>query len=372
MTGSAEDHAARQRRLDDISLRAGVLIAAVLAGLYPVIAEPLGHPLAAMILPTLVAAAIGGPRPTLIVGMLSVVLSLGLGFADPGITGPALLTRIVLELLGVAIGTALAGARRRYEDTLRDVSSTATLLDAFQRGLVPETRIPSALVARSRYVPGEDRMRLGGDFVDLVEVDGGGGAFVLGDVSGHGPAAAAFGSAVRAGWKSLAFAHPTSPVLWLEVLERSFFADRRFDGFVTALAGWADPRTRTIHLVGAGHCWPVVHGPGGSRLVEMPTGVPLGATPNGVWELTSLQLGSEETLLVYTDGLIENRRADPLRRGCGEEGLLRWLAGHRRDGSQVDLDHLLADLGPDGFDDDVAVLALGFSRSVPAAAPGSP
>ncbi|MGQ4418799.1 response regulator, partial [Streptomyces sp. SAS_269] len=63
-----------------------------------------------------------------------------------------------------------------------------------ERGLLPEPLLSSSTVtASSRYYPGRAQALLGGDFLDVVQTDDGHIHAVIGDVSGHGPDAAALG-----------------------------------------------------------------------------------------------------------------------------------------------------------------------------------
>ncbi|HEX7094657.1 MAG TPA: PP2C family protein-serine/threonine phosphatase [Acidimicrobiales bacterium] len=246
-----------------------------------------------------------------------------------------------------------SGARSR-----RDTRINVELFDAFQRRLVPDPHPPSAVVLDERYRPGSQGMQLGGDFLDAIELPDGALGFVIGDVSGHDANAAAFGVALRAGWKALAVATPDDPLDWLNVLEDAFFADGRFDGFVTALVGRIVPKTRDVILATAGHCWPVKLD-GDAQLIEMKPGLPLGlgrAVPRRPLAFT---LGDADRLLVYTDGLIENRKRPDANDRWGEDGLLEWLRS-QPGGRPIDLDALLAHFGPDGFADDVAVMLLGI------------
>ena len=237
-----------------------------------------------------------------------------------------------------------------------DEPTNAELLAAFQRRLVPNPHPPREIVLDERYRPGAQGVELGGDFLDAIELPDGTLGFILGDVSGHDADAAAFGVAMRAGWKALAFVAPDDPLMWLNTLEDAFFADGRFDGFVTALAGRIVPKTREAVLATAGHCWPVTVG-AEVRMVEMRPGLSLGlgrAVPRTTLELT---LRAGEQLFVYTDGLIENRKSPGSNERWGEEGLLSWL-GEQTRGVALDLDALLDDFGPEGFADDVAVMVL--------------
>ena len=55
----------------------------------------------------------------------------------------------------------------------------------------------------TRYIPSEQRMRLGGDILDVRQAADGEIAFVVGDVAGHGPQAAALSATLRAVWQGL-------------------------------------------------------------------------------------------------------------------------------------------------------------------------
>src|SRR5262249_56939540 len=63
-----------------------------------------------------------------------------------------------------------------------------------------------AIGVSTRYRAGEQRMLLGGDFIDAVERADGSLAAIIGDVAGHGPEAAALGATLRAAWRGLALA----------------------------------------------------------------------------------------------------------------------------------------------------------------------
>ncbi len=72
-----------------------------------------------------------------------------------------------------------------------------------ERGLLPQPILDTSTVrVTSRYLPGATLALLGGDFLDVVEGDDGLLHAVVGDVSGHGPDAAALGVCLRIAWRS--------------------------------------------------------------------------------------------------------------------------------------------------------------------------
>jgi hypothetical protein len=339
---------------DGLVLRLGLVLVAVLGILYLAIGSWADNPLAVFVLAPLVVATVGSPRHTLLVGAVALVVGGAVTAVVGGLDGAAVTIRLVIVALGTVFGAATSEIRRRHRTALVDASSTAALLHAFQRRLVPMPYSPAGVAVDERYRPGEQRMELGGDFLDAITLPDGALGFIIGDVSGHGPDEAAFGVAVRAGWKGIAVVEPDDPARWLTGLDVAFFADGRFDGFVTALAGRIDPRTRRATIVSAGHCWPIIVGPN-VRMVEMVSGPPLGlgmSTPRRTFDI---EFGPHEALLAYTDGLTENHRPDGSGERWGEDALLSWL--RRQPGQpKTDLDALLAEFGPAGFVDDVAVV----------------
>jgi ferredoxin len=83
----------------------------------------------------------------------------------------------------------------------------ANLHTALEASLLPATPLSHpTLTILTAYRPGEERLRLGGDFFDIQPIAGDGLALIIGDVSGHGPQAAALGARLRAAWQGLVLA----------------------------------------------------------------------------------------------------------------------------------------------------------------------
>jgi hypothetical protein len=62
------------------------------------------------------------------------------------------------------VGVAVAKVREDRERSLREADQTGIMMDAFQRVLVPRPSPPAGILVDTRYVPGEERLLLGGDF----------------------------------------------------------------------------------------------------------------------------------------------------------------------------------------------------------------
>jgi serine phosphatase RsbU (regulator of sigma subunit) len=311
----------------------------------------------------------------LIVAIVSCVVATGLGIWDD-IRLSSLLVRLSVVWVISAIAVLSAALRSRSQHRLSAASEVAELHTAFQRGLAPKVKPPQDVRVTTRYIAGEERMHLGGDFFDAIALPTGDLAFVVGDVAGHGPHEAAIGAAIRAGWKSAAYSAPDKPLDWVHLLAHAFFEDRRFEEFVTMCTGKVEAATGRAELISAGHVWPVVIKDRAS-VVPMLAGPPLSVDLPRQWRVTDLQLELGDMLLVFTDGLTESRITGRRQR-WGEEGLLRWMNNElaRNPRWRPDLDLMLAQFADGGsFADDVAVMlieapsTLPATESVPAAEP---
>jgi hypothetical protein len=342
----------------------GFLLAAAVA--YPFASDQPALPLAIFAVPPLICATLSSAERTAIVGVASVVVGTALGIWDD-ITTASLILRMVVVAVIAGLAVVSAALRTRSQDRLSVASETAELHAAFQRGLAPTVAPPPEIAVTTRYIAGEERMHLGGDFFDAVCLPTGDLAFVVGDVAGHGPREAAIGAAVRAGWKSAAYSAPGYPLDWIHLLARAFFEDRRFEEFITMCTGRIEVATGRTELISAGHVWPVVIKER-AAVVPMRAGPPLGVDLPRQWRITELQLDVGDVLLVFTDGLIESRITGRHGQRWGEDGLLRWL-NERLDRDPTwrpDLDVLLERFADGGsFADDVAVMLIEAPCRVP-------
>jgi PAS domain S-box-containing protein len=263
----------------------------------------------------------------------------------------------VADRLGDQLALALQRAEQR-----RAEKEAADLTARLQAGLLPvEQFTRSGLRVASLYEPGEARLLLGGDFFDLT-----GSAdvvsFVLGDVAGHGPEAAALGTFVRWAWNGMATAG-IDPVTWLPVLNEIVL---RRQGpaatFVTVVTGTIDLRERRMRFAVAGHPAPLVLAADVQQTHPHP-GAPLGVLKNQQWLWHHVDLPSPWAVLLYTDGLVEGLAAPGSTQRWGIAEVIDRLADLNRpyDVGSDFLHSLLSEAqkangGP--LADDVAVLLL--------------
>jgi anti-sigma regulatory factor (Ser/Thr protein kinase) len=220
-----------------------------------------------------------------------------------------------------------------------------------QRSLLPKQLAKAVGVSvGARYVPASDEV--GGDWYDMFELDGGRLGVAIGDVVGHGVRAAALMGRLRTALQAYAL-QGTDPGQTLVLVDRFVQA---LPDFAMATAAYAvlDPDTGRVRLASAGHLPPLVVGGETPRVVELTPAPPLGAFPYGYCSEHEITLAPGETLVFYTDGLIE-RPGIPLTQSI--EAMLQLLS---REGSVDDLCQLaIQHLVPvEGLRDDVAMIAI--------------
>ncbi|WP_141726510.1 PP2C family protein-serine/threonine phosphatase, partial [Actinacidiphila rubida] len=201
---------------------------------------------------------------------------------------------------------------------------------------------------------------VGGDWFETVRLHFGRTLLVMGDVMGHGLDAAVDMNAYRSMLRYVA-STDLPPHRVLRQLDVAVAEDgsRRP---ATCLLVRVDPARDTVALVSAGHLPPVVFGADGTgTLVDVPVGPPLGTGIGGYEQLTRA-LDPDETLLMYTDGLVERRHEDI------DVSLARLAGLALPPGATIQqvLDEVLHRLDAYRAEDDVAVLAARIHRRRPA------
>ena len=256
-------------------------------------------------------------------------------------------------MLTLADQAAVALERARLYERERSIAAE------LQRALLPE-RLPEvdgASVA-VRYRPGGTAAAVGGDWYDVVRLPQGTVGVVVGDVTGHGVQAAALMGQLRNAMRAYATeGHPPAAVA---ARVNRLLAESWPDQLATCCYLELDPAEGTATVVRAGHPPPVVVGPeGATRLAaEVDAGLPLGVDPDASYGETTLLLGPGDTVVLYTDGLVESA-ALPL--GEGLERLVTVAASAGAGGGAEALaDRLLGAAGSADASDDVALLVLRY------------
>lgn len=192
---------------------------------------------------------------------------------------------------------ASATAVRRSQNQVR-------IAESLQRSVVP-AQAPAfpGLDLAGLYRPAEGG-QLGGDWWDAMPLADGRTAIVVGDVSGHGVRAATAMTQVRMALR--AYLLEGRPVdTCLDSLDA--VVTQLLDGHTaTVLVAAVDPAAGTVELASAGHLPPMLLGAAGGRVLDVSPRPLLGV---GIAASTSvtLPLGPDDVLLLYTDGMVEER-----------------------------------------------------------------
>jgi GAF domain-containing protein/anti-sigma regulatory factor (Ser/Thr protein kinase) len=259
----------------------------------------------------------------------------------------------ILQLAAARVAPAIE--RAQVYTALERQHRVATVL---QRSLLPR-ELPDVfgVSVAARYLPARDEV--GGDWYDVIELARGRLGIAIGDVVGHGIRAAALMGQLRTALRAYALDRE-SPAEVLEGVDRYI---QGIGGYAMATAAYAvfDPTTRMLRFASAGHLPPVVVGADGGRVVEAQPAPPLGAFPYTSYPEQELTLAPGETILFYTDGLVERPR-EPLGERIDELVEIAGAASSIEDACVLAVDRLVA---PEGPRDDVAIVAL-QSNEVPA------
>lgn len=142
---------------------------------------------------------------------------------------------------------------------------------------------------------------LGGDVYDFPVLRDGWHGLMIGDVSGHGLSAALRMAVARTLFRQIAHQHD-DPGAALARLNRMLISEMPH-GMVTMAYMHIEMQTGQLRIANAGHTFPVLIG---RDICELElTGLPLGIDPDAEYETFNTTLAPGETIMLYTDGIIE-------------------------------------------------------------------
>ena len=249
--------------------------------------------------------------------------------------------------LGATVSLALENSR-----LLAEQRGAATTLQQHLIHPLPEV---AGLELAAVSQPASEPALVGGDFHDVIALKDDLVLVLIGDVTGKGIPAAGMTETVRSAFRTLALIS-TAPEFILRHINRMMLEEPHVDQLVTALLLRIDLGRGLVTFSSAGHPAPVLVGPAGATLLEPTYGPPLGSFVSA-FETRRAPLEVGETLVLYTDGLTEARRAGEL---LGEERLLRLLEEAGTTEPQALVDHLSRAVTEDAgaLQDDVQILAV--------------
>ncbi|SEG16107.1 PAS domain S-box-containing protein [Thermomonospora echinospora] len=230
--------------------------------------------------------------------------------------------------------------------------------EELQRSLLPSD-LPQIHTMRlaARYHPATRHVQVGGDWYDAFRLPDDRLAVAVGDVMGKGVLAAAGMGRVRNALRALALNDPR-PAAVLAGLDRLFSATEDEEQFTTVAYAVIDPETGRGVLSNAGHPPPLLLSMDGpARLSTSEPGTPLGWPSQR--QQTSFSIETGNTVVFYSDGLVENRRRG-VDAGLAELVTVAADAPPEVVGDPERLVDFLVDRMLAGYEqvDDVTVLAL--------------
>ncbi|MBC9713793.1 serine/threonine-protein phosphatase [Streptomyces sp. TRM66268-LWL] len=253
----------------------------------------------------------------------------------------------------IALGSSIAQSLQRamFYEQEKDLAA------GLQQAMLPRS-IPAVDGAEIavRYRSAKLGRDIGGDWYDVIPLPGGKVGAVIGDVQGHDTHAAAVMGQLRIVLRAYA-AEGHTPAT---VMARAsvFLHELDTDRFATCLYAQADLTTGVVQLVRAGHIDPLVRAKDGTcRRAPVAGGLPLGLSAEFgrlEYPVTTLELDPGQTMLLCTDGLVEEPGHDLDE---GVQSLTALVASGPPDlGALAEL--LVEDADRRGGDDDAALLLL--------------
>jgi serine phosphatase RsbU (regulator of sigma subunit)/PAS domain-containing protein len=254
-------------------------------------------------------------------------------------------TQTALEIAQVQLA-----ARRTRADSERQLAGL------LQQVIMPTGQAPDGvdgIELAARYRPASSAAGVGGDWYGLARLADGKVLLHVGDVAGHGFAAATAMARLYHALHGLAVTGGGSATLlhWLNKLtcELPEFT------IASACCAIYDPARRRLSLANAGHPSPVLVRGGRAATMPKPRGGMLGVDAKTAFEEQEHAIEPGDVLLLYTDGLIERRRRTPEE----NTALLLENAAQTPEDLEAYADRILGSVRSD-TDDDACLVAVRF------------
>lgn len=222
-----------------------------------------------------------------------------------------------------------------------------------------QRRLPGldGVTLAGRFQPWGAGLHVGGDWYDVICLEDGGVALVMGDVVGRGVEAASVMAQLRMAVRALALVAGSRPGRVVEHLHR-LVESTGVGEAATVVYVVVDPSGGEAVFSSAGQCPPLLVTPGGGAdFVTGGLSAPLGTVPGCPNPEATVRLSPGSTLLLFTDGLVESR-SKPIDEGLDQ---LRRAGANGPPDLEALCDHVLGScLGGLPHDDDLSLLAVRF------------
>jgi serine phosphatase RsbU (regulator of sigma subunit)/anti-sigma regulatory factor (Ser/Thr protein kinase) len=342
----------------------GIVAPVVIAVTLP---NPVDRPVIPAVLTTLVVATLAVLHLRTAAVLSAVVAGVSFWFFDLPPTrsfevrstedGFAIAAIFVLELLSALLLGGLTArdktSRRQAIEERAAAAADRATLNAVQAAILP--RVPLGVdgvdVTTSYRMGGAASGKLGGDFYVLVPLANGSLGVGIGDVAGHGPSAVGAMAELRMTLRAVANITP-DPALALQRLEFILRTTNSLS-FATVLYGIVDPVRQSMTWVNAGHVPPIIrHADGSTEVLDGTNAGAMCARRDPMsFPVNRTGIRAGDTLVLYTDGLVETR-TDVI-----DDGIDRVRAALRDDfATGSELTTRLMTTVAEEPDDDIAIL----------------
>ena len=203
---------------------------------------------------------------------------------------------------------ALAATRDQLADSEQRVAEEHLLALRLQQAIMPPDEEPveaAGIDVAVRYRPVGEGYLVGGDWYDTLLLPSSDVLLVVGDVAGHGIDAVTGMVAARNSLRALAITG-AGPAELIRMLN-GVMCDLTSGVVGTVVCGLYHPDTHVLRWARAGHLPPVLVRDRTAAELPLPGGVLLGMDPDASYEEATQSLRPGDTLLLFTDGLIERR-----------------------------------------------------------------
>ncbi len=222
----------------------------------------------------------------------------------------------LLGILMAARSALLVRLARRLTNQGNELRKDVGALQSALLPTIPKRIADSQISVAYRAADGP---AAGGDFHDVLALDGDRVAIVVGDVCGHGREALTITALIHYTVRAYLEAG-LAPRVALRLADQAL-GDKLDDDFATVLAAIYDPEDSTLEYSTAGHHPPIVLGAGCDHAIIELTPAPIGAGPTTGFRQTRISLPPASRVCFFTDGLVEHRRDGEAM--LGREGLCR-------------------------------------------------
>jgi serine phosphatase RsbU (regulator of sigma subunit) len=268
----------------------------------------------ALVIAPALTPSFAGPRTTAAVGALALVAQILIGIAHGGITTTNHVVQIItLAVLSVMV-VVYSVVRERRQAQLAQIRSVAEAAQHVLMWPLPEQIGPLRIA--SLYLAAEDEAQIGGDLYAVTQYEGG-VRVMIGDVRGKGLAAIGEAALLLGSFRESAHRHIPLPEL-ARLLDQSitrYAADlepveEAGERFATALLVEIPDQDPLTRMTSCGHPPPLLLSPGSAVTVpSLHPSPPLGVHSDTEHTLDVFSFEPGDTLLLYTDGVVEARDA---------------------------------------------------------------